>query len=179
MSNKVIATRYAQAIFSEAVATNVELQVELDFSTIAETLLASHDLRRLFRSPLIDSHRKKKVAIEVFKDKVSAVTMQFLELVLNKGREGLMIDIIRSFEELMDKKRNILRVDVTSAKPLDEASKSQLDASLAKMTGKEIRATYQENAAMLGGISVRIGDKVYDGSLRHQLAMLKEKLASA
>lgn len=89
-----------------------------------------------------------------------------------------MIEIINEYLHLMDERKNILRVKVTSAKPLDDGSKTMLEGSLKNLTGKNIRAAYREDAALLGGLSVRIGDKVYDGSLRQQLRNLKAKLTS-
>jgi len=177
MSNKVIASRYAQALFDEAVSIQSEVTVEQDFIAIADVVRSSPELRRLFRSPLIDSHKKKKVAVEIFKDRVSPLTMNFMKLILDKGREALLVDIITAFEDLIDIQRNILRVEITSAKPLDDGSRSSLESQLATKTGQNIRATYKEDEHLLGGVNVRIVDKVYDGSLRSQLGVLKEKLS--
>jgi F-type H+-transporting ATPase subunit delta len=78
----------------------------------------------------------------------------------------------------MDEKRNIVRVEITSAAPLDETSKSKLETALTSVTKKTVKATYLENAKLLGGVSVRIGDKLFDGSLRVQLEMLRHKLST-
>lgn len=178
MSAQVIAHRYAQAVFDEAVFRNQEETVEKDFHTMKAILKAVPELCRLFRNPIIDTKHKKKAAGEVFKDYVSQLTQDFIALVLVKRRESLMIEIINEYLHLMDERNNILRVKVTSAKPLDDGSKTMLEGSLKNLTGKNIRAAYREDAALLGGLSVRIGDKVYDGSLRQQLRNLKAKLTS-
>lgn len=178
MSIKSIAHRYAKALFDQSVEMKLEEVVEKDFSTMAETFQASPDLRRLFYNPIIESSRKKSVTVELFKDRLSALTMSFILLMINKGRESLTIPIITEFENLLDEQRNILRVEVTSAKPLDDSSRQQIETSLQTMTKKNIRAAYLENAALIGGLSIRIGDKVYDGSLRRQLEHLRSKLAS-
>lgn len=178
MSSHVIAHRYAQAVFDEAVSRNQEEVVEKDLATMKAINAAVPELFRILRSPIIDTWRKKKIAHEVFKDHLSPLTLSFVTLVLEKGRESFVLDIISQYGKLMDERRNIVRVEVTSAKPLDNTSKSHLEGSLEKLTNKNISATYREDASLLGGLSVLIGDKVYDGSLRQQLRNLKLKLAS-
>jgi F-type H+-transporting ATPase subunit delta len=178
MSSRVIAHRYAQAVFDEAVSRNQEEVVERDLSTMKDIKTAVPELFRILKSPIIDTWRKKKIAHEVFKDHVSPLTLSFVTLILEKGRESFVLDIISQYDKLMDERRNIIRVEVTSAKPLDDDSKSHLEASLEKLTNMNVRAIYREDASLLGGLSVLIGDKVYDGSLRQQLRNLKLKLAS-
>ena len=179
MSATSIATRYAAALLGEALEQGLEASVEQDFALIERTADASPDLRMLFRSPIIEWHRKKKIVVEIFDGNISPLTMKFMMLVLDKGREKYFREMSREFARMLDAHRNILRVQVDSAKAMDESSKTALSALLAKKSGQTVMADYDEIPELIGGIRVTIGDKVFDGSLKRQLEDLKERIATA
>jgi F-type H+-transporting ATPase subunit delta len=180
MSIKVIAERYAIAFLAEAVAQGKTEVAEKDLDKVSDVLDSSSDLRMLFRSPIIETWRKKKIIREVFKDEISDLTMNFLLLVFDKGRERLSREVISEFRRKLDAQRRILRVRVESATELDKDSRSSLAKGISERSGgMNVESTYDLLPDLLGGVRVTIGDKVYDGSLRHQLDALRDRLASA
>jgi len=176
MSVQRIARRYATALLNTAIKSNQDETVERDLATFLEIAHGSADLRALLRSPVIEGWRKKNILDEILKGRISDLTLGFFELAVMKGRMGYYRDIIAAFQDLYDKHRNMIRVDVTSAVALDDAARDKVKAAVAKRTGKTVIPTYHVDPAVLGGVSVRIGDTVLDGTLRHQLEDLREQL---
>jgi len=179
MSTQAIAKRYAQALLDEAVSRELESTVERDFVTINEIAEASPDLRMLFRSPIIEWWRKKNIVKEILQDRVNDLTMNFVVLVIEKGRERFIREIIAQYLRMLDLRRNILRIDVDSAKTLDEATRQSVVDAVGKQSGMTVMAEFDEVPELIGGLRVTIGDKVYDGSLRAQLEDLRERLQMA
>jgi F-type H+-transporting ATPase subunit delta len=178
MSAKAIASRYAEALLMEAVSQGTEDVVEKDFETIRATLNGSPDLRMLFRSPIIEWWRKKNIAKEVFQGQISPLTMNFLMLVIQKGREKFAREMADAYQHLLDVRRSVLRISVDSAVAMDESVQKKLVDGLSAKTGKNVIAEFDTNADLIGGMQVMIGDVVYDGSLRSQLEELRERLST-
>lgn len=112
----------------------------------------------------------------LFKDRISEITMNFLGFVVDRQREAYLADITEYFTGLANKARNISDVQVTSAVELTKEEKKNMAAAMAKSTGKKVRLTYNVDKKLLGGVVVRIGDKVIDGSVRTRLQTLREHL---
>jgi F-type H+-transporting ATPase subunit delta len=153
--------------------------VASDLDLIRATGEASRDLRAMLRSPIIDVAIKKSVLRDAIGAKVNPLTLDFMNLVLDKGRGELWREIVVEYRNLLDDVKNIERVRVTSAVELGEPERTRIEDGLAKRLGKTIVATYDVDPTILGGAIVRVGDEVLDGSLRHQLGVLKQSLAGA
>lgn len=176
MSVQRIARRYASALLLSATEAGMSETFERDFATILRHVDVSPDLRMLLRSPVIESWRKKRVFDEVFGPQVAPTTLGFFGLVADKGREAYLRDIIAEYNNLLDKRRGVVRAIITSAVELDEATRNKVVEGLAASTKRTVIATWKTDPAVLGGIVVRIGDTVLDGTIRHQLVELKERL---
>jgi F-type H+-transporting ATPase subunit delta len=179
MSAKAIASRYALALLDEAVGQGVEDVVEKDLKTIKSIMESSKDLRMLFRSPIIEWWRKKNIAKEVFEIQISLLTMNFMMLVIQKGREKFLREMATEYHALLDLRRNILRINVDSAVAMDAVVQKSLTDGLSKKLGKSVEAEFETHAELIGGLRVTIGDTVYDGSIRTQLDELRERLATS
>jgi F-type H+-transporting ATPase subunit delta len=88
-------------------------------------------------------------------------------------------EIVAEYHAVADEQSGIAEAEITSAHPLNDEDRAELEAQVTKLAGGRVRATYRQDAALLGGAVVRIGSTVYDGSLRGQLRQLKQKLVSA
>ena len=87
-------------------------------------------------------------------------------------------EINEKFDQVLDERNGIVSAEVTSARPLGEAEKSELQASLAKMTGKQVKLNYNTDENIIGGVVTRIGSVVYDGSVKTQLENLRQELVN-
>lgn len=175
MSNPV-ARRYAQALADEAARQDVLRGVDEDMAMVRESLDGSPELERFFRSPVIGRDKKKAVTRQLFEERVQPLTHRFLQLLVDKERETELAAMAVAYRALRDEQRGIVEVQVRTATSLTTVERERLSARLGRMTGKDVRLNVREDASLMGGLVVRVGDTVYDGSVRHQLETLRERL---
>ena len=179
MSTLKIARRYAKAVLATATEQQLDDVVANDLATIAKLGEGSADFRAMMRSPIIDSQVKLAVLKDAFGATINPLTMEFLKLIIEKGRGDLWREIVMEYRALLDDRKNIERIRVTSAVELGAHERSQLESALSARLKKTVVASYDTDPAILGGAVIRVGDQVLDGSIRHQLHVLKDKLAVA
>lgn len=172
-----ISRRYAKALLTAAVQHSITPNVAADLELLVRLGDSSRDLRSMLRSPVISADVKKNVLTQVLGATVNPLTISFLSLVIDKGRENLWRELALEYQALLDVRNNIKRVSIASSVELDEEQRHKLETSLAARLSSTIAATYSVDPAILGGAIVRVGDQVLDGSLRHQLVALKSRLA--
>jgi len=179
MSTLKISRRYAKALLSVAVTKNITEAVTRDVELLRSTAEASRELRSMLRSPVIESRVKKTVLQEALGASMLPETLDFFNLVIDKGRGDLWREIAAEYRGLVDGLEKIERIEVTSAVEIEAAQRASIEAAIGKKLGKSVIATYRVDPSIMGGAVVRIGDQIQDGSIRHQLHVLKHKLASA
>jgi len=143
-----------------------------------EGLFAESDtLRRLMDNPSIPGEQKRAVLDAVIqKIGGSRPVRNFIAVLTDHRRLALFSGIVKQVEHELNERLGFVDARVTSARPLGDADKELLEAQLAKMTGKRIRARYQEDRALLGGAVVQVGSTIYDGSVNGQLERIREQL---
>jgi F-type H+-transporting ATPase subunit delta len=180
MGSYRVARRYGTALLLSAEEEHLLEQTASDAEMIAKVVRQHRELRLVLASPVIEKTKKKRILDELFGKKLTAVTARFLDLITEKDREGQLLDILDEFFRLLDERRGILRVEVTSAVELTEAEKTRLSSQLERYTGKSVVPSFHRDPTLLGGFVVRFDDKVIDATLTHQLTLLRERfLASA
>jgi F-type H+-transporting ATPase subunit delta len=102
-----------------------------------------------------------------------------LAVIMDHQRLAELEEILTEYHEIADEQSGFAEAEITSAHPLNDEDRAELEAQVAKVAGSRVRATYRQDATLLGGAVVRIGSTVYDGSLRGQFQQLKQKLANA
>lgn len=176
MSEITIARRYAQALHEQAAQSGVLEQVDADINLISSALADSRELRDFFGSPVISRTKKGSVVKALFGDRLQAVTLTFMALLVEKRREDVFPAVVSSYRELRDRELGVTAVSVRSAYELSDEDQGALMRALKSLTGKEVRLQTRVDASILGGLVIRIGDTVYDGSITNQLATLRERL---
>jgi F-type H+-transporting ATPase subunit delta len=177
MKNYLIAERYARGL-SESIPEDAQLE-EATQSLEALSMLytESHDLRSVLSNPSIDVHRRVAVLRQVFEHaSTPSVVLRLAELMLRRGRISLLAAVSELFGELADTRLNRITADVFSAAPLDDAQQERVRAGLRKHTDKEVRLDCRVDKELLGGVKARLGDRVFDGSLRARLKNMKKVL---
>jgi F-type H+-transporting ATPase subunit delta len=174
--------RYARAL--AAVVTDQKLDVvaaQGDLNDFAATLEASAELREVLENPSIAEPQKLKVLDAIAaKAGMSRTVRNFLAVITHHQRLHELPAMVSSFATIMDASSNVAEAEIVSARVLDAGNRKLLEDRIAEMTGLgKVRATYSEDASLLGGAVVTIGSTVYDGSVRAQLAQLKERLVAA
>lgn len=170
-SDRVLAGRYAAALFQAASAKGEEQKVQADLGSAHKLLL---DAMGALRHPRVPPASKKKLLHDAIGDKVGATTLNFLNLLVDKKRFELMVMVSAVYAKLAAEKRGAAKAHVRTAKPLSPEEQKTLAAKLKNFSGKEIELDVKEDPELIGGIAVKIGDWVLDSSLRGQLRRLKE-----
>jgi len=178
-SSTRIAQRYASALMDQALSDGSLETINNDFQTIMTTVRASDDLVAVLNSPVIRYNAKVSILKEGFGSTVSSLMMNFLIMIAEKRRESILPDIAAAFTEMYNEEKKLIPVSFTSAVEIDDAMRSKLIDTIAKRTGKTVLPTFTIDAALKGGITIRIADTMIDASLRHQLDMLYRELTGS
>lgn len=176
-----LALRYARAFAEVAESARLDsAAAQRQLRDFAETLAGSHELRELLENPSIEMVKKLKV-LDAIAAKLGmyAQSRNFIAVILEHGRLAELHEILEEYRELADAQSGAVEAKVTSARPLNPVDRAQLEAQITKLAGAHVRASYAEDASLLGGAVVEIGSTIYDGSVRAQLDQLKLKLANA
>lgn len=171
-----VARRYAQAFYEEAEREGSLAQTDADMELIRASMEGSRDLVRLFESPIVSREKKERVIRQLFEDRLQPLTLRFLLLLVAKQREDLFPSIVQAYHEQRNRQQGIVEVRARAARPLDTDEAQKLTQTLERMTGQRVRLQVEQDPSILGGLIVRVGDTVYDGSVRHQLENLREQL---
>lgn len=176
MSELAVAKRYAKALFELAKEQNIIAQVEEDLSAVVSTIKQNAELNQLLLHPNIDITAKTNMLKQLFEGKVTEPVLGTLLLLLSRGREELLPYLLLDYIEIASAALNQATAFVTSALELSEAEKSEIAAHFGKLEGKTIRVQNVVDKSLIGGITVRIGDRLYDGSLSGKLNRLEQTL---
>lgn len=130
-------------------------------------------------SPRVRKERKKQLLRDALGPSAPAPFVRFLESVVQRGRQGLFREIAHVYEELVDAHLGRVHAGVTTAHPPTPDLEAAIAAALSRMAGKDVLPHYRTDPGLLGGIIVRIGDRVLDGSLRRRLRMLRYRMLHA
>ncbi|MBI5807409.1 MAG: ATP synthase F1 subunit delta [Ignavibacteriales bacterium] len=172
-----VSYRYANSLMLLAEEKNIFQEVAKDADLIFNTINNSKELKVILKSPVIKTELKKKLLNEIFSNKISSETLSFIDFVIQKNREDILLEIFKEFLVLCDKKNKILRAKVKTAVELDESLKSKLTSKLESRTNQKVIANYLLDQKIIGGFVVEIDDQVYDASVKHQLAQLRKKFS--
>jgi len=175
------APRYARA-FAE-VAESAKLDsgaAQQQLRDFADTLAGSSELREFLENPSIEMPKKLKV-LDAIAPRIGMFPQvrNFVAVILDHHRLNELEEILKQYAELADEHAGAVEARITSARPLNPEDRAQLEAQVAKLAGARVRASYSEDASLLGGAVVEIGSTIYDGSVRAQLQQLKQRLVNA
>ena len=172
--------RYAQALFDLAKDQNEVAEVEADLKSLKTAIAESNDLRVLLASPAFSAEDKSKgLAAIADKARFTATTKKFLGLLAANGRAGALSAVISGFERLAADARGEVQAQVTTAVALTAAQTKGVAQALRQALGKDPQIETRVDPAILGGIKVRVGSRLFDASLRSKLDSLKFALKRA
>ncbi len=182
MTLSAVAFRYAGALADLATGPAARVAPEKvtgDLRLFEEALESSADLRNALATPSVATQRKKAVVGRIAEQLgLSAITRNFLFVLIDHRRIPLLREIVEMFETQVDERLGFARARVASARELDQRQKDALKTELESITGKKVRLQFSVDESLIGGVVARIGSTVYDGSLRGQLAALGKRLTA-
>ena len=180
MIDRKISIRYARALSDICSDKGLDYRDVLNvLSSFNTTTKENPDLHEYLKMSIIPIQKKLGIINALFSDNSSDVELyakNFIEYIVKKNRYMLFEEIVEIFEELVNKKENILKASVTSAVELDEMTKDELREHLEKEFNKKIELTFSVNKELIAGIVIQIDDVVYDGSASTYLNNLERRL---
>ena len=172
-----LARRYAKAVLEIGQAHGNLDEIGGDLRSLAKAMKDSAELQSALTNPAIRRADRRKV-IDALLTRVGAQphTKNLVYLLLDGERLSSLPAISRELDAMIEAKGGRVTAEVVSAKPLDAGQLTQITLALEKLSGKKVDVTKREDASLLGGVVAKVGDVVYDGSLRTQLRTLRDEL---
>ena len=175
--NGAVSSRYAAALADVALKHGGGERIKADLAGFVETFAASADLRNFLETPAVDYEAKQNVIHKLAERmELAPEVRNFIQLLVLHRRTDLLPEIQQAFESDLNARMGIAEADVKSARELSAKEKERLTAALEQRTGKKIQARFREDKSLLGGLVVRVGSTIYDGSVREHLTRLRQKL---
>ena len=177
MKSSNVARRYARAFFDVAGEEKRYEGYYHELHRFTAVVAENSDLKDFFANPMFDKADKKDVLNKILqKLDLSRTTANFIRLLIDKQRISGIEDIEENYRKLMDQALGIARVQVKTAFPLNPEMSASIKQALESLTGNKVEMQVEEDPTLLGGIVVRVGDRLYDGSIRIQLDNMRKLL---
>jgi F-type H+-transporting ATPase subunit delta len=182
MLSQTVARRYAKGLF-DAVAEGApgnEQNVGKELSALVETIEGHPGLKSLVANPAISTQQKSVILGKISQTlELSETVQRFIDVLAEKQRLDHLSLIDSVYAGLIDEHLGVVTAEITTATPLNPGQVAQLESSLREATGGEVRITRHTDPKLVGGVITRIGDVVYDGSVKGHLERIRERLESS
>ena len=177
MKNSILSNRYAKALFAVAQEENAYDEYSKSLNEVAKAFNECPEMKDGLSNPIYPLDARAKVMEYVVETMgITGVIKNFLNLIVQKKRAEFLPEIAEAFQALVDQHNNVCQGSVVSATELSDELKGKVQATLEKLTGKKVQLTAEVDPSIIGGIIARVGDLVLDGSIKSQLAGLKESI---
>jgi F-type H+-transporting ATPase subunit delta len=170
---------YAQALFQIAEAEGALEQVEDELFRFARILENETRLREAITDPALPAERRAEMVQELLTNKATPHTINIISFIVQQGRARELPKIFDSLVQLAAEERRKAIAEVRSAFPLDEQQRERLKQAIESATGKQVELKVLVDPAVIGGLLVRVGDQIFDGTVRRRLQMAKDQIGRA
>ncbi|HAC15507.1 MAG TPA: hypothetical protein DCE78_06125 [Bacteroidetes bacterium] len=172
MSSTTAAKRYAKGLLQVGVESKQLDRILSDMLFIKSAMESEPKLDKVLNSPIVNDSKKKAILTELITGSVSETTIRLVDILAEKQRFGLLKRISTSFEKLYNVHAGILEIKIMTAFDLDKTQLDQIVKAISTSTGKTIKHTVQVDKNLIGGLAIKYGDTVIDGSVRNKLEQL-------
>jgi F-type H+-transporting ATPase subunit delta len=175
-----VASKYAEALIELAyqAGDKVAESIAGDLNAINEVVASTAEFTIVLNHPAIRSDEKKRLLLSLFEGKVNELTARLVSLLCDKRRLELLTHIGGEYVKLLRTRKNVASATLTSAEPLSDASVASIKTKLTEKLGKQLELDVSVDRSLIGGLMLRVGDQVLDGSLRGKLQVLERTLLS-
>ena len=174
---KLVSKTYGDALFAVALESNRMDEFFEAVKVVADILRTNEEFSKLMNHPKIIKEEKVKIVEEAFRNGVPKEIVGIMTLLITKGRAGEMLSVFDYFIELVKEEKKIGRADVVTATELSEEQKAKVEKKLLDTTKYEtFEMNYSVDASLIGGMVIRIGDRVVDSSIKTKLFELTREL---
>ena len=171
-----IARNYAETLFALGEKSGRTEQFASLIDAVAGGIAAAPSVQAVLMSPKVTKAQKSALLAEALKGSAPKEFVLFLQSVIRRGRQGIFDLMASQYLALLDLKLNRVRASVTTARPADEALRQKIAARLTAVMGQQVLPNFAEDPGILGGVIVRVGDRVFDGSVKRRMAVLRRAL---
>jgi len=180
LSIETIARRYAVALADVVAERGEALAVQKELLEWGTMISSNSLLRDAFSNPIVPYEQKQKLLSELLtRSRVLPTTASFLKVLLRNQRLSEIGEVNKRFALILDQRAGLVAAEVTTARPISAESVQALQGKLTSVTGKQVRLTFATDQELIGGMIVRVGSTVYDGSVRNQLDQVERQLAGS
>jgi len=176
MSISKISVRYAKALFLSARDHEVLDKVRYDMELLLDVSTRDNDIREMLESPIVNPINKFRVLNSVFSDRISNLTMDFLNLVTRNKREDCIPGMCRHYIHLYKKEKGIMQASISTASPIPENMRSEIITIVKAAFQAEIELEEDVQKDLIGGFVLRVEDKQLDVSVKGKLNKIKKEL---
>jgi len=176
MASDPLIKSYAEALFQVARAEEMLDRVEEELTRLKKSLDSNAELREFLSTPQISSDGKKSALFQIFGGKISPITLHWMNMVVDQGRQRRLPTIIEAFFTLAQDARDKITAEVITSIPLPEDLVQRLEQELSKVTKKRVFLKPIIDDSILGGVIVKIENKIIDGSVKHRLEEIKNEM---
>ncbi|SDS96801.1 ATP synthase F1 subcomplex delta subunit [Paenibacillaceae bacterium GAS479] len=174
----VIAKRYAQALYEVAGKQGVVSDVRQQLQLVSEALTSDADVQRFLATPGIETQVKIELIKKAIGDRVSSIVLNTVTVLIERGRYSALSSVYEAYSRIADEASGESRATIFTALPLQAAELSKVVQQFSVISGKRIIGEQVVDSSLIGGVKVRIGDKIYDGSLSGKLERLSKQMNS-
>lgn len=175
---KSASMQYANAFADIAISQGAPQTAVRQLADFGEAFAESAELRNFLGSPAVDTRVKHRVIEKIIGQQGGGrIIRNFLFVIADHHRAHMLPEIIEAVESVVRQRQGIAEAEISSAAELSSAQKTELAKTLSRLTGKKIEPKYILDPALLGGAIARVGDTVYDGSLRSRLTEMRTRLS--
>jgi F-type H+-transporting ATPase subunit delta len=182
MTSHAVVTRYASALADVLLGPNAGIPsaaAAAQLRSFESALSGTSALRTVLASPAVPRTRKRTIVRRISEALgLSRIITNFLLVLTDHGRAGALTETIHALEVLLDERSGLVHADVRSAFELTTEQKEALSRELARLAGKQVRTKFAADPDLIGGVTARLGSKLYDGSVRGSLARMRDALAA-
>lgn len=171
-----IARNYAEALFEIGERAGESEQYADLLDALAGALASDERIRQVLESPGVPKRARLAVVRQALEGRTPRGFVGWVEAVVRRGRQSLLGLMSREYQALLDIKFDRVQAGITLARKADPALQAEIVARLTRALGKTVVPHFRENPSLLGGVIIRVGDRVMDGSVRHRMAMLRRKM---
>jgi len=175
-NGSTVADIYARALFELAQEHDAIAEVADELAGLCDLLKAEPDLAALFAHRTIVAERRAASLDTIFEGRISDLTLRFLQVLNANGRLGLLEQVAGSFDQMIKHAHGEVDVEVHSARQLDDAQLSQVGEKIGQAIGKKVLVEPHVDQSLIGGLRIRIGDKLIDASVRNKLKRIQDQL---
>ena len=179
MKDLLVASRYAQALFEIARLTHKDEEIEAELDAFSEALKKSPELEIFFKNPQLDLQQKKSFLMRIYQKRnheIYEILLNFFMVLFEKQRFYLIHEIAVSFKRIADEAQGQGVAEIKTATTLDTHSEAVIVSRLEKIAGYKITVKKELDPSIIGGVVVKIKNKIWDGSVRHKIDLLTKEL---